>query len=121
MVHCHPPDNRKSRAHEKRNCTHYLLNELEIVRPRLIIGLGGDAEVALRLAYPVARLLSWPFKKPHTTRPDAATSPDLLFAPHPGRIRWLRKDIREQYVTRWVTSLAGALEWGFRDRPYPGH
>ncbi len=113
VVHCHPRDNRKSRAHEKKNCRPYLLGELEIVQPRLAIGLGGDAQAALRLAYPGAGVLSWPFRKPRATRPEPASSPDLLFAPHPGRIRWLRKDIREQYVTEWVASLAHALEWGF--------
>ncbi|WP_082954840.1 uracil-DNA glycosylase family protein [Mycobacterium sp. E735] len=116
VVHCHPRDNCKSRAQEKKNCRPYLLGELEIVQPRLVIGLGGDAEVALRSAYPEGRVLSWPFKK-HRPIPKAASSPDLLFAPHPGRIRWLRKDIRDRYVTQWVASLASALEWGFRDRP----
>ena len=114
VVHCHPRDNRKSLAHEKKNCRPYLLCELDIVRPRLVIGLGGDAEVALRLRYSGARVLSWPFREPNTTQPEVASSPDLIFAPHPGRIRWLRKDIREQYVTQWVTSLAGALKWAFR-------
>ena len=42
--------------------------------------------------------------------------PDLLFPPHPA---WIRRhnDTREE---KYVTSLARALEWGFRDRPRSG-
>jgi DNA polymerase len=112
VVHCHPPGNRKSHAHEKKNCSRYLHRELEIVRPRLVIGLGRDAEVALKAFYPDARELQWPFRVPHATGPEAASSPDLLFAPHPSWIKRQHDDsLEEQYVTR----LARALKWGFRN------
>ena len=44
--------------------------------------------------------------------PEAARSPDLLFAPHQSWIVKQHKDSREQYVT----SLARAMEWSFRDQ-----
>ncbi len=52
VVHCHPPDNRPSRPEEIENCSEYLCRELEIVRPKLVIGLGKDArEWLLRLGW----------------------------------------------------------------------
>ena len=84
VVHCHPHsephDNRASKPHEIANCTPYLVRELNIVEPELVIGLGVDAEKVLRAerhaAHPAAREpLSWPFRRP---RRIAATPPDLL-------------------------------------------
>jgi len=46
-VHCHPPGNRPSEEHEVKNCSLFLGQEIEIVRPRLIITLGRDAMEAL--------------------------------------------------------------------------
>lgn len=43
VVHCHPPDNRKSKESEKANCLHYLIEELGIIKPDLVITLGSDA------------------------------------------------------------------------------
>ena len=93
-----------------------MLCELEIVAPRLVIGLGRYAEDALRSTYPEARVLSWPFAVPKGTGPR---SPDLLLAQHPSWVMKQPKDFREQYVT----SLALVLKWGFRDRPsgWPSH
>ena len=117
VVHCHPPKNRKSRAREKDNCRPYLIRELAIVRPWLVIGLGDDAQDALQAIYPKARELSWePLTLPRTTQPPAAPWPDLLFAQHPGSFRWKPKEIREQEVERYKAKLARALRWGFRDR-----
>ena len=113
-VHCHPHsgprDNRDPLPHEIANCRSHLHDELEIVTPRLVIGLGQFAKDALRSEYPDARELSWPFRIPRTSR---AGTPDLLFPPHPYWIMMRPKDIREQYVR----SLARALKWAFRDVP----
>lgn len=43
VVKCHPPNNRASKAHEKRNCREYLVQELMLLSPKVIICLGGDA------------------------------------------------------------------------------
>jgi hypothetical protein len=94
-----------------------LHRELEIIQPRLIIGLGRDAEGELRSAYPEARVLEWPFIVPHATGPGAAPSPDLLFAKHPS---WIKRQHKASLEEEYVTSLARALEWGFRDRPHSG-
>jgi DNA polymerase len=47
VVHCHTPENRKSFPHEIANCRTFLLEELEIVGPRVIIPLGEDAVVSI--------------------------------------------------------------------------
>ena len=67
VVHCHPPENRKSRRHEIDNCKHYLFEELEILAPQLVIGLGEDAKAALLSKYFEAESLSWkPFRVPES-------------------------------------------------------
>jgi uracil-DNA glycosylase len=115
-VHCHPPGNRASLPHEKENCSTYLHSELEIVQPRLMIGLGRDAEAALQAFYPQARVLQWPFHCPRGN--GSKTAPYLLFAKHPSWIERQHDDTLEQ---EYVASLARAVKWGFRDRPHPGY
>lgn len=43
VVKCHPPNNRKSEAHEIKNCSLFLKAELEWINPTHIICLGKDA------------------------------------------------------------------------------
>ena len=43
-LHCHPERNRPSTDEEKENCLSYLFEELDIVRPKVVIALGKDAE-----------------------------------------------------------------------------
>ncbi|MFV1360662.1 uracil-DNA glycosylase [Mycobacterium avium subsp. hominissuis] len=106
VVHCHPEGDRKSRPYEIDNCLHFLHEELDVVAPRLIIGLGGDAEKVLSKRYPHARRVSWPFVKPRT-RPRDATY--LLFPEHPGSLRFKKTADRAYYAP----SLARAISWGF--------
>ena len=52
IVHCHPPHNRASTDSEVRRCLPYLLRELKIVRPGLVVTLGADArEVVSRIPH----------------------------------------------------------------------
>lgn len=44
VVHCHPEGNRTSTQQEKDNCLGFLIEELEIVQPRMIVALGNDAK-----------------------------------------------------------------------------
>lgn len=48
VLHCHPPHNRMSFEHEIRYCKPYLIAELELVKPQLVIVLGKDAERVLK-------------------------------------------------------------------------
>jgi len=106
VVHCHPEDDRKSRPYEIENCVHFLHEELDVVSPRLIIGLGEDAEKVLTARYPVARRLAWPFTKPRAVKPDMTY---LLFPEHPGSLRFKKTADRAYYSP----SLARAITWGF--------
>lgn len=47
VVHCHPPENRASMFQEKSNCFRFLVDELRIVQPRLIVAMGNDAKEAV--------------------------------------------------------------------------
>ncbi|WP_232423250.1 uracil-DNA glycosylase family protein [Mycobacterium sp. 155] len=62
-VHCHPPGNRASLPHEIENCRPYLLRELAIIQPHLVIGLGKDASAALRGIFSEARELPCPSRR----------------------------------------------------------
>lgn len=44
LVHCHPPKNRQSLPEEIICCKPYLEEEIDIVNPLLIIGLGNDVK-----------------------------------------------------------------------------
>ena len=121
VVHCHPHseprDNRASKPHEIANCTPYLVRELNIVEPELVIGLGNDAKRVLRAKHPGARELSWPFRRPRTI---AATPPDLLLVPHPSAKRRQRNaappEDRERIERKYVIDLSRALRWSFDAR-----
>lgn len=106
VVHCHPPGDRPSHRHEIHNCRHFLHGELDVVQPRLIIGLGADARKVLAARYPDGHRLPWPFAKPRTNRPSETY---LLFPEHPGSLRFKKTAAREYYSP----SLARAIEWGF--------
>jgi DNA polymerase len=106
VVHCHPHDDRKSRPYEIENCLPFLHEELDVVSPRLIIGLGADAEKVLTARYPAARWLAWPFVKPRAVKPGTTC---LLFPEHPGSLRFKKTADRAYYSP----SLARAITWGF--------
>lgn len=106
VVHCHPRGNRKSHDHEVVNCSPYLHRELALVRPRLVIGLGGDAERVLSFFYPSARRVEWPFSPPRNIR--SKTVPCLLFASHPS---WVKRQHSKALESEYVHSLADALQW----------
>jgi uracil-DNA glycosylase family 4 len=106
VVHCHPVDDRRSHPYEIDNCLHFLHEELDVVLPRLIIGLGGDAEKVLSERYPDAHRLPWPFVKPRTVKSGTTY---LLFPEHPGSLRFKKTADRAYYSP----SLARAITWGF--------
>ncbi|WP_328514755.1 uracil-DNA glycosylase family protein [Mycolicibacterium palauense] len=105
-VHCHPRKNRGSHDHEIVNCSPYLLRELEIVRPRLVIGLGEDAERVLSFIYPTARTVPWPFSAPRYVR--SKTVPCLHFAKHPS---WVKRQHDDALEATYAASMAEALKW----------
>lgn len=107
-VHCHPPKNRASHQHEIVNCSPFLHRELEIVRPRLVITLGRDAERVLRFFYPRARVSVPPFETPRGRLPRGV--PYVFAAKHPSWIQRQHDDVLED---EYVSGLAAAIRWIF--------
>ena len=70
--------------------------------------IGRDARAALEIAYPAARVLPWPFRRPRTT-PALDELTAVLFAPHPS---WIARQPQPEQK-RYVTSLGRALQWSF--------
>lgn len=109
VVHCHPEDDRKSHRYEVDNCRHFLHEELDVVAPRLIIGLGSDAKKVLTARFPDSHQLQWPFEKPRTYKTETTY---LLFPVHPGSLRFEKTADRAYYSP----SLARAITWGFESQ-----
>ncbi|WP_139805594.1 uracil-DNA glycosylase family protein [Mycobacterium avium] len=110
VVHCHPEGDRASYKHEIDNCRGYLHQELEIVQPRLAIGLGDDAKAELRrYYYENSTELAWPFVEP--LKQKNTVYPYLLFPEHPGSLRF-KKTLERAYYS---PSLADAIKWAFKE------
>ncbi|WP_234786490.1 uracil-DNA glycosylase [Mycolicibacter sinensis] len=111
VVHCHPPQNRESLNSWVSNCSPYLSLELKIVQPRVVIGLGQDAKVALERLYGrQAQKLQRPCQ-PLGLGPADRPGPALLFTEHPS---WIKRQHDEQLTDQYVTSLADAYTAAFR-------
>jgi uracil-DNA glycosylase family 4 len=107
VVHCHPPNNRRSLLVEKQNCAEYLRAELAAVKPKLVIGLGADARDFLT-CWAGARVEIW--KGARTPFPDKNYCPLLLLLPHPAYV--LRRPTQERAM--YLDTLTKSLRWGFR-------
>ena len=82
VVRCNPPANRTPRRAEIENCLPYLWQEIELVRPGIVVPIGN---VAARALFP--RLVGHP--APPITRAHAqvaGTAPLVLPMRHPARI-----------------------------------
>ena len=110
VVHCHPPDDRKSEQHEKDNCRRFLRRELALVRPTLVVALGDDAGTAIRNEYRRALIIEWRRYAPSPVLP--ANGPMVLRLPHPSNAKFWPAPERQE----WVDNLAAALRWGFSGR-----
>jgi uracil-DNA glycosylase family 4 len=112
-IHCHPPGDRDPLPHESKNCEPFLREELrEIVRPRLVIGVGRFAKAAVLSLYEVgtdARELIFPFRIPRPRRSDAPDITYLLFPKHPYWIMTRPAPLREEYIRQ----MGHAIEWAF--------
>ncbi|WP_102417147.1 uracil-DNA glycosylase family protein [Mycobacterium sp. 4858] len=112
VVHCHPPpEAKKSHPEWIENCKDYLFEELEIVRPKLVIGLGGDAENTMLKEYGDVEKLPWqPFTAPKTKAPN---NRHYLFMPHPS---WILRQHDDSLEQQYIAGLASALRWAFDAR-----
>lgn len=107
-VHCHPPKNRASHQHEIINCAPFLHRELEIVRPRLVITLGRDAERVMNFFFPRARVSVPPFEPPRGRLPKGV--PLVFVAKHPS---WIQRQHDIELEAGYKANLAAAIRWSF--------
>jgi uracil-DNA glycosylase len=107
-VQCHPPKNRASHQHEIVNCSPYPHRELEIVRPRLVITLGRDAERVVSFFYPRARVSLPSFQTPRGRLPKGV--PYIFNAKHPS---WIQRQHDGDLEAQYVSGLAAAIRWSF--------
>ncbi len=101
VVHCHPPHNRTSEPHEIRYCKPFLIRELELVQPKLVIVLGKDAE---RILKPIEKIGNTTTTgKKHPTREKKTK---YMYVKHPSYL--IRKGC--QGSKDWVIRLALEME-----------
>jgi len=110
VVHCHPPANRPSLPDEIANCAPFLDRELAVVDPKLVIGLGKDAENWL-LRWSTNHRDRWSQDRPWTTGAPLART--LLLERHPSWVKRHRAAVQDAYVT----ELADAIAWAFAGKP----
>lgn len=107
VLHCHPPENRPSLPEEIENCSVYLREELDIVQPDLIIGLGKDAKNWL-LKWMGPSINIW---SPELQRKEAIQlRPILFFMDHPSYI--MKQPLEKR--RRYITVLSSALLWAYK-------
>ncbi|BBZ70795.1 uracil-DNA glycosylase family protein [Mycobacterium paraseoulense] len=112
VVHCHPSKNHESLPIWIDNCKGYLFSEIDIVEPRLVIGLGKDARTTLLSHYGDTEPLLWqPFSAPKTR------GLHFLFMPHPS---WIRRQHNDSLEQQYVYGLASALRWSFGKSVFMG-
>ncbi|MEO6325755.1 MAG: uracil-DNA glycosylase family protein [Thermoanaerobaculia bacterium] len=104
VVHCHPPENRPSKDHEINNCKGYLFEELGLVTPTLVVGLGKDAERVLTEWSRGRGAQPWTPLTPRGTK-----KPALLLERHPAYVLRLGRGARVEFVERLSVALAWAV------------
>jgi len=97
IVHCHPFKNRVSLPLEKKNCKPFLLSEIGIVKPRLIVCLGADATKSLLgnnmiLPKPILRTIKTPHGDISTKVIGFKHPASFLYSPSAeGTLYWKKK------------------------------
>lgn len=93
VLHCHPPNNRTSELYEIKHCKHFLIEEIELVQPQLVVVLGNDAARVLKSSSVVLPLKNRVVSK-------------FLYVKHPAY--WLRKGGRGS--KDWIIKVAMEID-----------
>jgi uracil-DNA glycosylase family 4 len=102
VLKCHPPANRDPKPEERTACKGFLLKQIEIISPRIILSLGAHAARALlELETPISALRGRVF--------DLAGIP-LIATFHPGFL--LRNPTRKRDVWEDVKKVRAFLDKG---------
>jgi len=103
LVKCHPLHNRTSKPEEKKACTPFLVDEIRLIKPKLVIPMGADATKAF-LGYR-AKITELAYK-PHTNGEYT-----LIPMFHPAYIMRQHSRIHTTaYVRRFVAFLDEWME-----------
>jgi len=89
VVKCHPPKNRTSKKQEISNCTPYLHQELNIIKPKTIICLGKDAWAFFNLP------ITSPCKRQILLKNKTTT---IHFEYHPSYVMRQSQSTRQNYI-----------------------
>lgn len=103
VVKCHPVDNRKSYEHEIANCNHYLKQELEWIKPKVIVCLGKDAWGFFNTT------ISSPGSKDIKLNGQIAT---IHFVYHPSYVMKKPKLHREKYINH-ISGIINSARIGY--------
>lgn len=105
VVKCHPPNNRASKPIEKKNCLPYLVKEIELLKPKLVIALGLDAAQAFLGRIKISDVVNQRFSNGNFT---------LIPMFHPAYL--MRKENKLSliaYIKRFVETIESFLEVPF--------
>lgn len=96
VVHCHPPHNRTSEGYEIKCCKPFLIEELELVKPQLVVVLGNDAARVLKSSTILLSLKN-------------RVKPKFLYVKHPAY--WLRKGGHgsKDWIIKVATEMSKVL------------
>ena len=99
-------NNRRPTAREIRNCSHYLESTLKIIRPKIVVTLGGVGLTAINILLGTKHLLA-----KTVARPIATTEFTLipLYHPSPRVTHWRRTLPRQKRDFRKVIALLKTL------------
>lgn len=104
LVHCHPPGNRASKLEEKVNCFNFLIEEIDIVKPKIILALGMDVINWFQLKQPMNGKYTVVQSKTWQDRKKI-----WIAAYHPSYImRFGEKYVREKYSRELTRSVRKA-------------
>ena len=94
VVLCHPERNRISTEEEKDNCWGYLVEEITIIQPRIVVALGKDAKVATEK-----------YKKEYNDK----TRKWLSYA-HPASLIYSAPEAKPNYIIKMSLDIDSALK-----------
>ncbi len=96
VVHCHPERNRASTEKEKENCLPFLLKEICIVCPKILIALGNDAKGAMHdMVFPNIQ---------------GAKQMKLLFVVHPASLVYSAPEARPDWIVKLSLEIDRVIQ-----------
>jgi DNA polymerase len=94
--HCHPPKNRATTDEEKKNCLQYVLKEICIVRPQLIVALGNDAKAVMEYFE----------SRTSYSKKEKQYKPKILKVKHPASFMYSSPEER----VSWIVKLSKEID-----------